>query len=165
MTPSTLRHSLSVTEEKTICFPLAPQTTGIHYVSSFSVRPFIFRCLETSGRACVLCPPWLDECVLMAVSGDALCIVLGRVACQLSRTALDVDFLLGPPCFRRCYERSLWGLWQPRQTRTLISLDHKLWAYVVRGGWVYNDITVRIHPSPDVGHPNTAGLGSYVSDS
>lgn len=71
----------------------SPQTTGIHYASSFSICPFIFRCLEMSGRACVLPLPWLCECVLMAVRRDRLCIVLGRVACQLSWTALAKVFL------------------------------------------------------------------------
>lgn len=41
--------------ENKISFPFS-QTTGIHYVSSFSICPFIFRCLEMSGQACVLPP-------------------------------------------------------------------------------------------------------------
>lgn len=38
-----------------ISFPFS-HTTGIHYVSSFSICPFIFRCLEMSERACVSSP-------------------------------------------------------------------------------------------------------------
>lgn len=87
-------------EKEKIVFPLA-LTTGIHYVSSFSICPFIFRCLEMSGRACVLPLPWLYECVLMAVRRDRLCIVLGRVGCQLSWMALAKVFIffLRPLCF------------------------------------------------------------------
>lgn len=42
---------------------LPSQPTGIHYVSSFSICPFIFHCLEMSERPCVLPLPWLHECV------------------------------------------------------------------------------------------------------
>lgn len=91
---------------------LPSQPTGIHYVSSFSICPFIFHCLEMSERPCVLPLPWLHECVPTAVSGDTLCIVLGCTACQTSRMALSWGF----PQFLHHYEYDLWGLWQPCQT-------------------------------------------------
>lgn len=96
-----------------------PQAAGIHYVSSFSICPFIFRCLEMSERPCVLAPPWLRDCVPAAVGGDVLCIVLGRAACQASRMALTCF-----PQFLHHHAYSLGGLWQPRQT-TPIGPDPK----------------------------------------
>lgn len=56
--------------------------------------------------------PWLQECVLMAVRRDTLCIVLGCVVCQLSRTVLArfSSVLLSH------YKCTLWGPWQLRQT-------------------------------------------------
>lgn len=50
MTPSSKTPSWMTAEM--IGFPSQP--TGIHYVSSFSICPFIFHCLEMSERPCVL---------------------------------------------------------------------------------------------------------------
>ena len=99
---------------------LSSPTTGIHYASSFSMCPFIFRCLEMSGRACVLPLPWLYECAPMAVRRDTLCIVLGRAACQLSWMALAE---VSAPA--SVFLRRLWGLWRPSRKPTLISLDQR----------------------------------------
>lgn len=59
--------------------------------------------------------PWLQECVLMAVRRDTLCIVLGRAVCQLSQMVLARGFPQGS-VFLSHYKCSLWGPWQPRQT-------------------------------------------------
>lgn len=54
---------------------LSSQPTGIHYVSSFSICPFIFHCLEISESPCFLPLPWLHECVPMAVRGTRCVLV------------------------------------------------------------------------------------------
>lgn len=62
-----------------------------------SVRLFfaVWRC---QGKRVFFPLPWLYKCVLMAVRRDTLCIVLGRVVCQLSWMAL-AEVFLRPLCF------------------------------------------------------------------
>lgn len=94
---------LSPTPLVFIMYPLFP------FVRLFSA---VWRC---QSERVFLPLPWQHECVLMAVRRDALCIVLGRAVCQLSRMALARGFPQASVFLSR-YECSLWGLWQPRQT-------------------------------------------------
>lgn len=136
--------------EKKISFPFS-QTTGIHYVSSFSICPFIFRCLEMSGRACVLPLPWLYECVLMAVRRDSLCIVLGRVVCQLSWMAL-AEFFLRPLCFSVITS----AVCEVFGSHVKPYTDKFRPKTGVSPRRVFHNTSIKIHLRPDVGHPSTA---------
>lgn len=119
------------------------RTTGFHYVSSFSICPFIPRCLDISGRACVLPLPWLYQCVLMAVRRDRLCIVLGRVACQLSWMAL-AEFCFSVLTSAVC---EVFGSHVKPYTDKFRIKKKKSF---------FHNISIKIHLSPNVDHPRFA---------
>lgn len=129
------------------------QATGFHYESSFSICPFILRCLDISGWACVIPLPWLYQCVLMAIRRDRLCIVLGCAACQLSWMALAEFFASDLSVSQLFWVQSVRSL-AATSNHTLISLEQKkkstpLWR-------IFHNIRIKTHLSPDVDHPGSA---------
>lgn len=112
-----------------------------------SVRLFfaVWRC---QGKRVFFPLPWLYKCVLMAVRRDTLCIVLGRVVCQLSWMAL-AEVFLRPLCFSVITSAvcEVFGSHVKPYTD----------KFRPKTGWVFfHNISIKIHQMPDVGHPSTA---------
>ncbi len=110
----------------------------------FPSVPFIFRCLELSGQACVLPPPQLYVCTDGRQEGHAVyCFRLCGVP------AVTDGLGRGFP-WASVSVRSL----AATSNHTLISLDQKQRGNGGVGG--AHNIDIKIHLSPDVGHPSTA---------
>ena len=128
--------------EKKLSFPFSPPTTGIHYVSSFSICPFIFRCLEMSGRACVCFPCRDCRSVYWWLSAGTACVLFQAVwhaSCH-GWPWPRVSFLR-PPCFSRLMSSVCEVSLAAASNHPLISWE----------GLTALRLTVR----PDTGHPDS----------
>lgn len=84
----------------------------------------------------------------MAVRSDTLCIVLGRVACQLPWTAL-AEVFLRPRCFSVIDCEVFGSLVKPYTDK----FRPKTGVWPQR---VFHKISIKVRVNPDVGHPSTA---------